>query len=138
MRGRRILTIQGCILIACAFALAAPTGASEAIAEQEALDCMTCHPDEEDHLLLTDQGHYYQLAGTLEGFEVVLEQFGSCTYCHVREAGSSEMTREGQRFQWMMQDMVGLRAWLEERHPRPASESEPEEGAEKSEEPDAG
>ena len=35
-----------------------------------------------------------------------------------------KLTREGQRFYWMMEDMQGLRAWLEENHPSPKTEAD--------------
>jgi hypothetical protein len=94
---------------------------SEEIAEQQELECTVCHGDNEGSLL-TDQGRYFQYLGTLEGFEQVIEKFGHCSYCHVREAESVELTREGFRFRWMMEDMEGLKDWLEENHPKPADE----------------
>jgi len=92
--------------------------ATEEIAQQESLECQVCHPDQGAELL-TDQGRYYQYMGSLDSFDQVMGKFGSCIYCHVQEADSVKLTREGQRFRWMMEDMEGLKAWLEENHPSP-------------------
>jgi len=95
--------------------------ATEEIGEQEEIDCQVCHADLDQSVeTLTDQGLYYQYMKSLAGYERVLERFNTCSYCHVDKAGSPALTAEGHRFQWMMEDMVGLRAWLDESHPRPA------------------
>lgn len=102
--------------------LALVTGAagwsSEETAEQEGLECQTCHADEGTEYL-TDEGRYFQYMGSLDSFDQVMEKFGSCIYCHVQETDSVKLTRQGQRFRWMMEDMEGLKAWLEENHPSP-------------------
>lgn len=99
--------------------------ATEKVGEQEELACNVCHTDEEQSAeTLTDQGLYYQYLRTLDGYDQVLERFESCTYCHDEVAGSKRMTPQGYRFQWMMEDMAGLRAWLEENHPRPQVEGD--------------
>jgi hypothetical protein len=95
--------------------------ASEEIASEQGLECQLCHGDQGTGFL-TDQGRYFQYMGSLDGFDQVTEQFGSCLYCHVQEADSIKLTREGQRFYWMMEDMQGLKAWLEENHPSPEAE----------------
>ena len=113
-------TAQGvCLILVGLFALGGVSSwASEETAEQENLECQVCHP-EQGVELLNDQGRYFQYLGSLEGFDHVMEKFGSCIYCHVQEADSTSLTREGLRFQWMMEDMAGLKAWLEENHPSP-------------------
>ena len=95
--------------------------ASEETAAEEELECSICHQDSEGSIL-TDPGRYYELMETLEGFDQVTDTFGSCIYCHVPEAGSADLTPEGQTFRWMMEDMKGLRAWLDENHPRPEAD----------------
>lgn len=90
--------------------------ATEEFAQAESLDCSHCHVDSEP-TRLTDPGRYYQFMETLDGYDKVLERFGRCTFCHVDEAGSLEMTNDGRRFRWMMADMKGLQAWLEAEHP---------------------
>ncbi len=114
----RAIVIGACLLCSLSIVLLLPvtTGASEDIASQEELDCPVCHQDPEGELL-TDQGRYYGLMRTLEGYRQVVDQFGGCGYCHVPDVGSNDFTREGLRFRWMMEDMKGLRAWLEENHP---------------------
>lgn len=108
-----------CLILMILFALGGVPGwASEETAEQENLKCQVCHP-EQGVELLTDKGRYFQYMGSLDGFDPVMEKFGSCVYCHVQEVDSVKLTREGQRFRWMMEDMDGLRAWLEENHPKP-------------------
>jgi hypothetical protein len=115
-------TGKGCrLVVACLLLLAAasPAGATEEIAEREDLECQTCHAGNELELL-TDEGRYYQYLGSLDGFDRVMDRFGSCAYCHVQEYDSMQFTPEGHRFRWMMEDMNGLKAWLEENHPKPA------------------
>jgi len=99
---------------------------SEEIAQQEELECQVCHADPESELL-TDQGLYFQYLGTLDGYDQVMGRFGSCTYCHVDEPGSLQLTQEGLRFRWMMEDMTGLQAWLAANHPTSDAEEEPAE-----------
>ena len=99
--------------------------ATEKISEQEGIECQLCHADLEQRAeTLTDQGLYYQYLETLEGYDQVVEQFENCTYCHAEQAGAKTLTGEGYRLRWMMQDMAGLRAWLDEYHPRPDQEDE--------------
>ena len=98
--------------------------ATEKIREQEEIECQVCHSETEQSAeTLTDQGLYYQYMNTLAGYEQVLHHFDSCTFCHVDQAGAAALTGQGHRFQWMMDDMVGLRAWLDEFHPRPEEET---------------
>jgi len=97
-----------------------PTGvvATEEIGEQEEIECLVCHADPEQSAeTLTDSGLYYQYMRTLTGYEQVLDQFETCTYCHAEQAGAKNLTSEGHRFRWMMENMVGLRAWLDQYHP---------------------
>lgn len=108
--------------------LLAATGGSAAlasgeIAEQEGLECAICHDDPEI-AKLSDRGRYFQYMRTLEGYELVVQQFGRCTYCHVKDPGSLDLTKDGYRFRWMMEDMEGLRVWLEENHPKPLDEGD--------------
>ena len=92
--------------------------ATEEVSEQEGLECQVCHADPERSAeTLTDQGLYYQYMRTLTGYEQVLQQFESCAYCHVEKAGARTLTPAGHRFRWMMEDMIGLHAWLDEYHP---------------------
>ena len=98
--------------------IAAVASASEDIAAREELECSVCHEDP-DGQRLTDQGRYYGVMETLEGYQEVVDRFGSCNYCHTADVGSNNLTREGFRFRWMMEDMKGLRAWLDENHPKP-------------------
>ena len=92
--------------------------ATEEISEQEEIECQVCHSDvEHDAAALTDRGLFYQTVDTMDGYDQVLERFESCTYCHSERAGNKSMTSEGHRFRWMMQNMAGLTAWLEENYP---------------------
>ena len=87
--------------------------ATEEIGAQEEIDCTVCHVDpDQGGKTLTDPGLYYQYLETLEGYELVLDRFGSCIYCHVDRAGDTALTPQGHRFRWMMDDMAGLRAWF--------------------------
>ena len=109
-------------------AFAAPAAhATEAIAKQVQIECQICHEDPDQGAeALTEQGVYFQLMDSMTGYEQVIGRFEKCTYCHSEKAGDQSLTAEGYRFRWMMEDMVGLRAWLDENHPQPAPE-EPED-----------
>ena len=97
--------------------------ATEEIAEEQDLTCDVCHVDPET-TQLTDRGCYFEYLGTLDGYDAVIERFGRCDFCHIHEAGSENFTEEGIRFRWMMQNMKGLKAWLDEYHPRVEEEEE--------------
>ena len=57
----------------------APAVASNEIAKMENnMVCTSCH-DKPGSKLLTDEGKYYELMGTLEGFTDVETVFGKCT-----------------------------------------------------------
>jgi hypothetical protein len=99
--------------------------ASQTITEQEGLDCTVCHVKKGKDLL-TDKGQYYELMRSLEGYELVLEKFGRCEFCHLNQPGATELTKDGYRFRWMMENMAGLEAWLLENHPKAPSEDESE------------
>lgn len=104
-------------LVALLWLVMAPASqASNAIAKQEGgLVCTACH-DKPGSKLLTDQGKYYETTGSLEGFDELESSFGRCTYCHVKKPGSLKLTKVGKRYQWMMDDMEGVKEWLIERH----------------------
>lgn len=105
-----------------------PTVASNNIARTEELACTSCH-DKPGSKLLTDRGKYYEAMGTVEGYEALTERFSRCTSCHVRKPGSPKMTQTGRKYQWMLQDMNGLREWLMDQHPvRPSAYDEELEG----------
>jgi hypothetical protein len=92
--------------------------ASNAIAKKEDMVCTSCH-DKPGSKLLTDQGKYYELMGSLDGFEEVETFFGQCTSCHVKKPGSLKLTSTGRRFQRLVGDMDGLKELLEGEHPQP-------------------
>lgn len=105
-----------------------PTSATETIAAAEGgLECALCH-DGEEAASLGDRGKYYEAVRTLEGFEELEERFQECTYCHVQEPGSLELTEKGRRYHWMMEDMEGIREWLMERHLDPERASPESDG----------
>jgi cytochrome c553 len=96
-----------------------PAVASNEIAKQENnMVCTSCH-DKPGSKLLTDEGKYYELMGTLEGFTNVETVFGKCTSCHVRKPGSLKLTPNGRKFERLVGDMQGLREMLEADHPVP-------------------
>lgn len=90
--------------------------ASEKIAQQENMVCTTCH-DKPGSKLLTDEGKYYELMGSMKGFAEIEASFNRCTSCHVRKPGSGRLTKKGEQFAFFVGDMKGLRAWAVERHP---------------------
>lgn len=96
---------------------AGPALASEEIAQAEGgLTCTVCH-DKPGSKLYTDKGKYYELMGTLDGFEEILAVFQKCTTCHVRKPGSEKLTSEGRRFAGLMDDMTDLKSWVQSSHP---------------------
>ena len=91
--------------------------ASEAIAKAEGdLTCTVCH-DKPGSKLYTDKGKYYELTGSLEGYDAIIAVFQKCTTCHVRKPGSKKLTPEGRRFARVMDDMNDLRSWVLSSHP---------------------
>ena len=112
------------LLLACATAgvlLLAPERsalASNDIARRENLPCTACH-DKPGSKMLTDRGKYWELMGSLEGFDEIRADFGACTQCHVRRPGSSKLTRYGRRLSLLLRDMQELKEFVLERHPKP-------------------
>jgi hypothetical protein len=116
-RTRIFLAGAAALFVAAAFVDSLAFG-TEALGKQEKLQCTACH-DKPGSKLLTDQGKYYETTRTMAGFEELKATFGACTSCHVAKPGSQKLTREGKRFQAMVDDMAGLRVWMEEHHPTP-------------------
>ncbi len=113
------------VIVALALGLVWPPSAqaSNATAKREGLSCTACH-DKPGSKLLTSEGKYYELMRTLDGYQELMAEFGSCTSCHVRKPGSKKLTENGKRFLWMMEDMSGLKSWLEDLHPIAPAEPE--------------
>lgn len=128
MTTRALIIAFGLVVLALAMMLPSEALASKAVAQQENLPCTSCH-DKPGSKLLTDQGKYYELMGSLVGFDQIEAKFEKCTTCHVRKPGSKKLTKTGQRYQWVAQDMEGLKQWLMEQHPVPPEE--PDKGEEK-------
>lgn len=93
-----------------------PALATNEIAKTEGLACTACH-DKPGSKLLTDKGKYYELMGSFEGYDTVIEVFGSCTTCHVKKPGSHKLTREGRKFAEVMENMEAFRTWVKASHP---------------------
>jgi hypothetical protein len=85
------------------------------LAEKEEVDCNVCHV-KQGSKKLTDKGKYYEQLRTFEGYDKLLEKFGKCTYCHVSEAGSKKLTKEGKKTREVVKNMKGLFEWLKEGH----------------------
>ena len=107
----------------------APVDASNAIAEKTGIACTVCH-DKPGSKLMTDKGKYWEAVGTLDGFDEIQERLAECTDCHVKKPGSKKLTETGKRYQWIIQDMDGLKSWLMERHPATLSTEPTEEPGE--------
>ena len=104
------------VLLAALFT-ATPALASEEIAKAEGdLTCTVCH-DKPGSKLYTDKGKYYELMGSLDGYDAILAVFQKCTTCHVRKPGSKKLTPEGRRFARVMGDMSDLEQWVLSSHP---------------------
>lgn len=131
----RVIVIISTLALVIGALVAPSASASNTIAAREGLACTKCH-DKPGSKLLTDRGKYYELMSSLEGYDEIQATFGKCTACHVRKPGSAKLTRKGRQFQWMVQDMEGLKRLLltehpvgidlrEERLPEPSGASKP-------------
>lgn len=118
MRPHRIAIAAAATLGLAALFAATLASGTEALGKQEGLECTACH-DKPGSKLLTDQGKYYETLRTLDGFAELKATFGKCTTCHVSKPGSLKLTKEGKRFQEMVEDMTGLGEWMKEHHPTP-------------------
>lgn len=97
--------------------------ANEMLGEQEGLKCTACH-DKAGSKRMTDEGKYFEVMGTMEGYDKLMESFGKCTSCHVRKPGSMKLTRRGRQFQSSIEGMADFKAWLIEGHPMPEPKEE--------------
>lgn len=93
-----------------------PVQATEAIGKTKNLECTVCH-DKPGSKLLTDKGKYYEVVGSLSGFEELRLNFGECTVCHAAKPGSQTLTKAGKQFQRAFADMEDLRAFVMKEHP---------------------
>ena len=100
--------------------------AGDEIARREGLACTSCHT-KLSKKRLTSRGKYYELKRTVEGYDELIETFGSCLACHVRKPGSAKLTREGRYFERIVDDMKGLEDWLRRYHPTRPAEPSPDE-----------
>ncbi len=116
MRAITIITAIALLAIAVGYQAVPEASASNTIAKREALACTNCH-DKPGSKLLTDRGKYYELMSSLEGYDELEATFSECTTCHVRKPGSLKLTKKGKQFQWMLEDMEGLREMLLGLHP---------------------
>ena len=117
---KRISIITAVILIAVvALVVQVQTAsATKAIGQQEGMDCTACH-DKPGSKLMTDQGKYYELMGSLDGYDQLETDFNKCTTCHVKKPGSKKLTKTGKKYQSLTEDMDGLKDWLMQPHPTP-------------------
>ncbi len=127
---RLVVLVSACAVVVALFWPRVTVIASNEIAEQVDLACTSCH-DKPGSKLMTDRGKYYDLMGTFDGYEKVINTFGKCTTCHVKKPGSMRLTRMGKRYYDLVNSMEGLKALLEGEHPvrtPPEEESPPAEG----------
>lgn len=123
--GRRFLTVALglALILSLAVLLAAPDAdATTAIAKREKVQCTACH-DKPGSKLLTDEGLYYEVTGSVEGYRQVEGAFGQCTWCHVKEPGSEELTERGRELSEVVRDMEGLQHWILDSHPEAIREA---------------
>ena len=102
--------------------LAGQTLATEQMAVKEDLSCASCHSDS-GFKRLTDQGKFYELMGSLDGYAEVVASFGRCTFCHRKKAGSKKLTKAGKGFATALGSMEALVDWVQDRHPGPPEPS---------------
>jgi hypothetical protein len=118
MKRFSIITAVALIAVVALIAQVQTAGATKAIGNQEGMECTSCH-DKPGSKLMTDQGKYYELMGSLDGYDQLETDFGKCTTCHVRKPGSDKLTKTGKKYQSLTEDMDGLKDWLMEPHPTP-------------------
>ena len=118
MKRFSIISAVALIAVVALIAQVQTAGATKAIGQQEGMECTSCH-DKPGSKLMTDRGKYYELMGSLEGYDQLETDFGKCTTCHVRKPGSKKLTKTGKKYQSLANDMEGLKDWLMEPHPKP-------------------
>ena len=130
-------TVAGLIAVTAVFSLTLGgiAVATPETGETTELDCTVCH-DKPGSKLLTDEGKYYEVMGSLDGFDGVVSVFGECTSCHVKKPGSLKLTQNGRRFKRLVGDMEGVKEFIGEEHPFPPGDGE-EVCCEDVEEPDS-
>ena len=114
------------LVVAAVFSLLLAGGAyaTEELAEAENLVCTSCH-DKPGSKLLTDQGKYFELMRSMDGFAELKASFGKCTFCHRRKPGSKKLTKAGKGFAHALDNMEALVEWVAEQHPAwPTPESD--------------
>ncbi len=90
--------------------------ASEELAESTGMVCTACH-DKPGSKRLTDQGKYFELMRTMDGYDDLEASFGQCTFCHRRKPGSKKLTKAGKGFATALGNMEALVEWVSELHP---------------------
>ena len=111
-------TVHVMLVVAAVFSLLLTGGvyATEELAESENLACTACH-DKPGSKLLTDQGKYFELMRSLDGFADLNASFGKCTFCHRRKPGSKKLTKAGKGFANALGNMEALVEWVKDLHP---------------------
>jgi hypothetical protein len=103
---------------------AQPAAATEKLAQDSHVACTTCH-DKPGSRLLTDQGKYFELMRSFDGFTEIQATMGACTTCHVRKPGSHKLTGKGKQFRETVQSMPGLRDFVMKSHPKAQAAPQP-------------
>lgn len=114
------------LIVAAVFALllSGAAFATEELAESENLVCTACH-DKPGSKLLTDEGKYFELMRTMDGYSDIEASFGKCTFCHRRKPGSKRLTKAGKGFANALGNMEALVEWVQDLHPAwPEAEAE--------------
>lgn len=85
-----IATLTAFLLLAGSMALATPE-----MGTKTAQKCAACH-DKAGSKLLTSKGKFYELRGSLEGYDELIRSHRKCTSCHSKEPGSLRLTAKGE------------------------------------------
>ena len=130
MKKTLILTAIVAGVVLSSIMIADPAQATKAMAEKENANCTACH-DKPGSILLTDQGKYWELMGSFDGYDGLQANFGKCTGCHVREPGSAKLTPTGEKYQAVIREMDSeeLSEWMMRPHPK-ADKTEDDSGSE--------
>ncbi len=115
--------------LALALLLAGASFATEQLADSEQLACTACH-DKPGSKRLTNEGKYFELMRSMDGYADLEASFGNCTFCHRRKPGSKKLTPAGKGFANTLGNMEELVEWVRTRHPGwpdPGDSKEPPE-----------
>ena len=96
------IRIRSITLLLSAVVLFALVGIPWALATEDlgadlGMKCTSCH-DKAGSKLLTSKGKYFELKGSMDGYDEGIKKYRKCTSCHAKEPGSLKLTAKGEKF----------------------------------------